>query len=69
MATLLGALSIGTRTNFVWSALRQLKTSICVRMGWDLDGLVLVLSFEFFCQPFLKLQTFKVLRILQILFL
>ena len=39
------ALSIGTRINFFWTASRHLMTSICFRIGLDLDVLVLVLSF------------------------
>ena len=34
---------------FLESAVRQLMTSICFRIGLDLDGLILVLSFKTFC--------------------
>ena len=51
-----------------WSASRQLKTLFCFRIELDLDGLILDLSFEFFCQPLLKWQTSKVLKAPQISF-
>ena len=43
-------------------------TSICFRIGLDLDDLIQVLSFEFFCQPLLKSQIAKLLKIPQISF-
>ena len=59
IATLLDALSIGTRTIFFWSASRQLMTSIYFRIGLDLDGLILVLSFRIFLSTFVKIADFQ----------
>ena len=40
-------------------ASRQLMTSIYFRVGLDLDGLILVLSFEIFLPTFVKMGDFQ----------
>ena len=65
LRSMMDALSIATRTNISWSALRQFITLICFKIGLDLDGIILALSFRIFCQPWLKWQTSKELKIRQ----
>ena len=55
----LDALSIGTRINFFLSASRQLMTSICFRIGLNLDVLILVLSFEIFLSTYVEMADFQ----------
>ena len=50
-----------------WIDLRQVMTSICFRIGLDLDQLILVLSFETFLSTLFNMIS-KVLKIPQILF-
>lgn len=54
----LDSLSIGLRTNFFWSASRQVIMSICARIGLDFHGLMLVLSF-YSLSTFLKMVDFQ----------
>ena len=49
------ALSKGARAKFFWSASRQPLTSICFKIELDLDGLILVLIFEFFLSIFVEM--------------
>ena len=63
IATLLDALSKGQG-----QTLFQGQTSVRFRMRLNLDGFILVLSFEIFCQTLLNLQTSQVLKIPQISF-
>lgn len=56
-SNIVGWLINRTRKRFFWSALRQLMTSIYSRLGLNLDGFILVFSFEtFLCQPLLNIS-------------
>ena len=37
-------------------------TSICFRIGFDFDGLILVLSFESFLSTFVKMADFQAIK-------
>ena len=51
------------KSKLFWRASRQLRTSVCYITGLDLHGLILFLMFDIFCQPLLKSQTYKILKI------
>ena len=62
------AFTIRTRKNIFWSVLKQFMSNlnnsaqsiiICFTIGLDLDGLILVLSFEIFLSTFVKIADFQ----------